>query len=185
MRISDRIYNFFHPFNRGQPAADASKESVIKSAHATQLNEFEGWAAAHEWGKIKHAHYDWWMFPVNRDSSAHGSTYTVNEHDIQALKRDPEFMRHYKRGVELVVQAWGWDLEVGRPIANPSADQCWDGYGVRLAKMSDSLKLFGEVELHNKLKKFFVDHCLPLQKQIRISDLPWLLNTFNHKTERT
>lgn len=162
-----------------QMPPDALKINLIKKKHAEQLEKFEEWASMNQWKKIKQAHYDWWMFPVNRISSGHAATYKVNEHEIEVLKTDQDFINDYKRGVTLVVQAWGWDLEMEEPLQNPSKDQYWDGYGVRLAKMSDSLQLFGEIDMHKKLKKFFVDHCFPLRNKIKISDLPWLQKTFN------
>lgn len=158
------------------------KVALIKKEQANQLEKFEKWALANQWGKIKEAHYDWWMFPVNRDSSAYGATYNVNNQDIEALKKDPAFMNAYKRGVELVVKAWGWDLQKEEAVANPSKYQYWDGYGVRLAKMSDSLQLFGQRDLHKKLKDFFVTHCLPRQPKIVISNLSWLQKTFHLPT---
>jgi hypothetical protein len=160
-------------------SSDSPKITLIKKQHASQLAKFEVWASTNSWDEIKKGHYDWWMFPVNRASAGHGATYNVSKQDIELLQDDPDFMQDYKRGVILVVKAWGWDLENDEAVQNPSSQQSWDGYGVRLAKMSDSLKLFGERALHKKLKKFFVEHCLTQQQQIAISNLSWLHKTFN------
>ncbi len=152
-----------------------TKAEHVKEAHKPQLQSFEKWAKANQWGKVHRAHYDWWMFPVERESSGYGDEYAVNTADVQALKADQEFMKNYRRGVVLVVQAWGWDLEQGKAIHPPAKGQRWTGYGVRLAKMSDSLRLFGETDLHQKLQKFFKEHCLT--QKTRISDLNWLKKT--------
>lgn len=162
---------------------DQTKADLIKRDLAQQLQKFEDWAQANEWQRIHDAHYDWWMFPVERPSSAYGEAYAVNKADVEALKADPIFMNNYRRGVALVVQAWGWDLEKGEAIKSPAKGQAWDGYGVRLAKMSDSLRLFEEIELHQKLKAFFNQHCLPQQKEVPISDLSWLKRTLGDKSE--
>lgn len=156
---------------------DQTKVDLIKRDLIQQLQKFEKWAQANEWQSIHDAHYDWWMFPVERPSAAYGETYAVSKAEVEALKADPIFMNHYRRGVALVVQAWGWDLEKGEAIKPAAKGQAWDGYGVRLAKMSDSLRLFGEIELHQKLKVFFNQHCLPQQKEVPISDLSWLKRT--------
>lgn len=180
MKISD-AYQYFFGANDGKPA-ESAKIRDIKEHHAKQLAEFETWAAAQQWDKIHHAHYDWWMFPVSRSSSAYGDRFSVSPAEVEAFKRDSAFMTHYRRGFAIVVEAWGWDLEKGEPIAvdpNNSKGQVWDGYGVRLAKMSDSALLFKEYDLHLKLKKFFQEHCLAQQDRIPISDLKWLRETLS------
>jgi hypothetical protein len=156
---------------------DQAKVQRVKQKQAEQLAKFETWAQAGQWQNIHQAHYDWWMFPVERPSSGYGDVYAVSKKDVQALKDDKEFMENYRQGVHLVVQAWGWDLEKGEAIQPAASGQKWTGYGVRLAKMSDSLRLFDEIELHEKLKKFFVDYCLPQQDCVPISNFKWLSST--------
>lgn len=138
---------------------DQNKLNHLKQKHSEQLQSFEKWAKNTDWKMFKpeHSHYDWWTFPISRASSGQGTTYSVNKQEIEALKTDPVFMKNYRRGVELVVQSWGWDLQNDRPIApsDRTKDQEWTGYGVRLGKMADSLFLFNEKELYNKLKMFF------------------------------
>lgn len=160
-------------------AVDQIKVDQIKQKLADQLKQFEAWAQTKQWQKIHRAHYDWWMFPVSKPSAGYGETYAVGKGEIEALKADPAFMNSYKRGVALVVEAWGWDLDKEQviPTANQANGQMWTGYGVRLAKMSDSLVLFGENELHKKLQVFFTQHCLPQQNSIPISNLSWLKQT--------
>ena len=175
MRISNQTPS--EPMNLLPP--DSAKVDRIKNKQAEQLHLFETWARAGQWQNIHNAHYDWWMFPVNRPSAGYGETYSVGKGEIQALKTDAAFMDNYRRGVVLVVNAWGWDLDQDQPVKPSSDAQCWTGYGVRLAKMSDSLQLFDEKKLHQKLKRFFNDFCLPQQRNIPISDLPWLNQSFN------
>lgn len=162
---------------------DSAKIQRIKNKQAEQLQQFEEWAKVGDWRKIHAAHYDWWMFPVERPSLSYGDLYAVESKEVEALKSDALFLRNYKRGIACVVEAWGWDLEKERPIINPNIlkGQQWTGYGVRLGKMSDSLRLFGEVELHGKLKAFF-KYCLQQQTTIPISDLPWLTLTLGNNS---
>lgn len=160
--------------------SNITKVELIKQKHCKQLSLFEEWAKCDKWKSIHSAHYDWWMFPVERPSSGYGTAFAVSKEDVETLKADDQFMENYRRAIHLVVQAWGWDLEKGEAIlvADPfKSGQRWTGYGVRLAKMSDSLRLFGETELHQKLKQFFNLHCLPQQDEVRISDLSWLKKT--------
>lgn len=160
-----------------KPVFSKAKVDRIKKHQSLQLKLFEKWAKGLQWRSIHAAHYDWWMFPVEHSSRRYGESYAVGKGEVEALKADPKFMNDYRRGVILVVHAWGWDLEKGEAIASPAKNQKWTGYGVRLAKMSDSLRLFGEIELHQKLQLFFKKHCLPQQKQVPISDLAWLKST--------
>jgi hypothetical protein len=167
--------------------ADQIKVKEIKAKQAEQLKSFVRWARAKQWKRIHNAHYDWWMFPVERPSSGHGTKYAVSRAEVDALKADAEFMKNYRRGVALVVQAWGWDLAKNkaiRVIDPKTTGQQWTGYGVRLAKMSDSLRLFGQMRLHKRLQLFFKKHCLSQQDQIRISDLAWLKKTLIGEGER-
>lgn|GEM_PF-3049454 len=159
---------------------DHSKVEHIREKQEKQLECFEKWAQANQWHLIHQAHYDWWMFPVERPSRSYRDQYSMGRAEVERLKKDRTFMENYKRGMILVVQAWGWDLEKERAIdvLDPKKScQAWTGYGVRLAKMSDSLLLFGEMELHKKLRIFFNEYCLPQQHRIPISNLVWLRRT--------
>lgn len=64
-------------------------------------------------------------------------------------------MARYRRGVQLVVESWGWNLENNAPCAHGR----WTGYGVRLGKMAQSLSLFGEEELFHRLQQFYRTVC--------------------------
>jgi hypothetical protein len=136
---------------------------VVKEKHQEQLNDFEAWARKEDWGRFANSHYDWWMFPISRSSMGQGDTYTVLKPEIETLKQDPEFMQNYRRGVELVVKSWGWDLDKGLPLENKKPSQQWTYYDVRLGKMADSLNLFGEKELFDKLQKC-VKQCTNVDK---------------------
>lgn len=131
-----------------------TKAEVVKQKQAWQLNQFEEWAATNQWGKIHSAHYDWWMFPVNYLSRQKGSTYQVSQSDVEQLKRDPEFMKNYRRGVELEARAWGWEVYDKKPVENPTSDQKWQNWSVRLGKMADSLRLFKEDGLFESMKQY-------------------------------
>ena len=140
----------------------------VKAKNAEQVQLFEEWAEKKDWKTFKpeHSHYDWWAFPITKSSASYGDEYALNAMEIQYLKRDKEFMRHYRKGVELVVKSWGWDLRKNAPVPKKerTADQLWTGYGVRLGKMADSLKLFGEKDKYRRLQRFFDKVCVPLGK---------------------
>lgn len=125
----------------------------LKSRHAEQLAAFEGWAARGAWSEFHHAHYDWWMFPVDRPSS-YAFAWTVYDEDVTTLKSDASYMTRYRRGIELVALSWGWDVAAAREIANPAPGQSWADWPIRLFKMASSAQLFGEMPALQSLKKY-------------------------------
>ena len=126
---------------------------VLKKTHRDQLEFFESCAAANEWSRVHSAHYDWWMFPINRGSS-YGLKWTVHEGDVEELERDPEFVKNYLRGVELQALAWGWDLNKAEYVQNPHPDQRWSNWPIRLWKCASSLRLFGFTVEFESMKKY-------------------------------
>lgn len=130
--------------------------AAMKQKQADQLVAFERWASEGNWQAIHNAHYDWWMFPID-ESSQHGHAYTVYAGDITELKRDPEFVKNYLRGVELLARAWGWDLDRRSYVTNPGRSQAWSNWPVRLYKAARSLQLFGYTEEFESLKAFALD----------------------------
>jgi hypothetical protein len=165
------------PIAQKPKLSQSEKVEDIKRLHTEYLTKFENWAKKKKWVSIKGAYYDWWMFPVRTESS-YGSRYTLSEAEIAELKADPHFMKDYRRAVKLVIQAWGWDLESGKAIVPLQKGQGWDGYGVRLAKMSDSLYWFGEDELRKKVENFYKSYCLPQYPTITITDKGWIDASF-------
>jgi hypothetical protein len=125
----------------------------LKREQAKQLADFERWAARGDWQAIHKGHYDWWMFPID-ESSQHGDAYTVYPGDIAELKQDPEYVRSYLRGVELLALAWGWDLAKRQYVPNPQPGQAWSRWPIRLYKAARSLQLFGYTDEFESLKIF-------------------------------
>jgi len=138
--------------------ADLQKLLTVQEKHKEQLVKFEKWAKQGRWEMFHHknSHYDWWMFPIDRGSNGQGKKYTVYKPEIEALKCNPEFMKNYRRGAELVAKSWGWDITTGRPVANPKPSQHWEDWPVRLGKMANSLQLFGEEKYRENMKKFAI-----------------------------
>ena len=118
------------------------------------IQKFKEWALEGEWEEFGEHHYDWWMFPINRRSSSHGWKYTVYESDIQELKQDSEYMADYILGAKLLIKSWGWNPEENDFYPRPGEKQEWKNNDVRLKKLSLSLKLFGQYDLFEKLKKY-------------------------------
>ena len=114
----------------------------LKEKHNEQLLDFEKWAKSGNWLAFHEAHYDWWMFPIDQPSRL-GLMYTVNQSDIDNLKKDQEFMSNYLRGVELLLLSWGWELNKKSLISAPSEHQTWHNWPIRLSKCAQSLELFG------------------------------------------
>lgn len=157
--------------------AQSSKVRNLKQKHQEQLKQFEQWAAQNKWGKFAPAHYDWWMFPIMKSSASYGDTYAFNRNELYGLKNDSQFMRDFRRGVDLVVKSWGWDLVNNRRVDHPASGQQWTGYGVRLGKIADSLYLLGEKDLYCKLQQFYREVCIPFHQQVE----PWVAEALSHK----
>jgi hypothetical protein len=128
----------------------------LKRKQVEQLAAFERWAARGDWQAIHRDHFDWWMFPID-EASKYGNAYTVYAGDIAELKQDPEYVRCYLRGVELLALAWGWDLAARQYVANPQRGQAWSDWPIRIYKAARSLQLFGYTDEFESLKKFALD----------------------------
>lgn len=122
----------------------------LKEKHYEQLLQFEMWAVQKNWLAFHQAHYDWWMFPIDQPSRL-GLMYTVNQSDIDHLKKDQEFMSNYLRGVELLLLSWGWELNKKSLISVPSEHQAWYNWPIRLSKCAQSLELFGCSEAYQSV----------------------------------
>ena len=151
----------------------------IKAKHTEYLALFEKWEAKKKWGNIHDAHYDWWMFPIDNRIGGRVNEYTVSDSDIKELKKDPEFMKNYLRGVVLVVRAWGWELLDEKAVSadNKTPEQKWTKWDVRLGKMADSLKLFEQDEYHAKLRIFAQQAILGNKHNLE----PWVLDHLQPK----
>ncbi len=143
------------------------KAALIKSKHAESLalikrlsREVGGWKKISDHRNPGAIGYDWWLFPIDR-SSSYGMTYAVDEADIAALKSHQAFMESYREGVIWVTRSWGWNVVTGHDETCP--ERMWSDYQVRLGKMLCSLKLFGEVALHQKVVAFANKHVVNKQ----------------------
>ena len=120
------------------------------------LTKFKAWAKQGKWRQFsRHEHhYDWWMFPINREADTKGQAYAVYEEEIKALKQDEAWLKDYRLGAILVMQSWGWDVAKERLFDFPTKDQKWDDWEVRLGKMANSLLLFEQWDLHKSLREY-------------------------------
>merc|ERR1739848_340868 len=108
------------------------------------------------------------MFPIPKTSSQ-GWKYTVHKKEIAELKKDENFMKRYRLGVEVVAKSWGWDIHNQRIFSNLKSyyesnvqpakvnvpnHQQWQRWDIRLAKMLQSVEVFEEIDLLDSLLKF-------------------------------
>ena len=126
---------------------------ALKEKQASQLALFEVWAKSHDWMQFHSSHYDWWMFPFSKPSQF-GFAYVVCESEIRELKQDPDFVRNYLRGVELLLLSWGWDLQKECGITEPDHDQSWHNWPIRLYKCAVSLQEFGYTAEFNSVRSY-------------------------------
>ena len=146
---------------------------ALKNKQKNHLAKLQALANRGEWQALQEhtnhpdSSFDWWMFPINRESASFGRQYQLTNEDVEALKRDPAFIQNYRKGVILVAKSWGWDLENRRDLTNNK--QHWTNYQVRLGKMVHSLKLFGQNDLLGNLVHFIEqkDLCPGLDKWIQ------------------
>ena len=105
------------------------------------MEQFSLWADQGVWGEFHSNHYDWWAFPINQPSS-HGFLYSVTDEAAKRLREDSEFLKSLEESARLVLLSWGWSLDDFLEIQNPSADQKWAHWPIRLYKCYQSLRLF-------------------------------------------
>jgi hypothetical protein len=146
---------------------------VIKDMQQQTLAMFQRAAACSAWMDIHAAHYDWWMFPID-EPSGYGLAWTVYEGDVADLKADPEYMRRYLLGVNLLAEAWGWDLVEARPLQAPHREQCWQHWPIRLYKAAKSVRLFGFPQEFTSLQKLGQELILAGESMYYHRDLSWL-----------
>lgn len=110
-------------------------------------------AQGRQWWRIHRAHYDWWMFPIDRPSS-YGWAWTVTPGDIAELRQRPGYLDRYREGVRLLLLAWGWDLKAACPVDSPDLDQRWQEWPIRLEKCGRSLWLYDEHEAYASVRAY-------------------------------
>lgn len=145
---------------------------ALKSKHRDQLSKFRQLTAQGEYQHLqRHTLHpwsgsDWWLFPTDRDSKQYNGAYKLDKIALETLSKDKDFIKDYREGVKLVASSWGWDLE---NLTDQTDDhRKWVGYNVRLGKMLDSLKLFGQHDLHKNIVYFVKRH------KIESSLDPWI-----------
>jgi hypothetical protein len=156
-------------FPRARTGVDREALKLKQKNHLAKLQALAksgDWRSLQEHTSHPDSGFDWWMFPIDRGSASFGAQYQLTKEDIEALKRDPQFMQSYRKGVILIAKSWGWDLENQRDVTN--TNQHWTNYQVRLGKMIHSLKLFNQRDLLENLVHF-ID-----QKKIRPTLEGWI-----------
>jgi hypothetical protein len=158
--------------------------ALIVKQHS-QLNQFRIWQKNQQWHDLHNAHFDWWMYPLNRTSSGENGRYTVNNNHVEILKKNASFMRDYREGVEILLQAWGWDIQSHTMLSNPAAYQSWpkpemlngiwSNHKIRIGKVLDSLNLFGQNDLFREVQLFARD----LIKDNKLQPFPWVSSLIN------
>ncbi|MFZ0566188.1 MAG: hypothetical protein WAM28_08400 [Chlamydiales bacterium] len=137
--------------------------------HNEQIIQFRDWSQRGRWDWIRIAHFDWWMFPINRAATTNTRGPCIASPEVmQALKADARFMEEYREGIELVCRAYGYDANTGQRVVDfPSSL-----YIVRFGKMLSSLKWFGERELHRNVAAIVSSNSIRLEDWVR-NDLEW------------
>jgi hypothetical protein len=125
----------------------------LKARHRLQLDDFRSWAAAGSWWQFHHAHYDWWMFPIDQPSS-YKYAWTVYAGDVAVLKQDAAYIDGYLEGVRLLAASWGWNLLEHDYLPNPTPDQRWQRWPIRLHKAAQSVRLFGYEDYFDSLRQY-------------------------------
>ena len=148
---------------RGRPAikqsqlGDHRKTFValeqLDAMHKKQLDFFEQRTKSQEFVAIHSSHYDWWFFPID-ERSGHGYKFTVTEEEVEMLKKDLVYMQNLRRGIHLLLFAWGFDSNTNQFVKNPKKGQQWTRYPVRLYKAGRCAQIFGEAKLFDSILTF-------------------------------
>merc|ERR1712228_459976 len=120
------------------------------------LTKFIKWDKSKQYDRFHHSHYDWWMFPNDRDSWGQGRKYAVFAKDIDDLLKRDGYAESYKLGARLVLRSWGWDMDKMEFIQNGTEDQKWTGYNVRLLKMLYSTIILKQWDVYQSVYKFCI-----------------------------
>jgi hypothetical protein len=136
-----------------QNLINAHQNGDSSAVGLSKLKEFE---KNGNFKAVRSSHYDWWLFPIDRDSSSKGSSYTLAKADFELLSKNSAFMANYCEGIKIVLSAWGWDADKCKDVSG--SGKIWDGYGIRLAKMANSIMLFR-------------DNCNDGQKKAELSNI--------------
>jgi len=130
-----------------------------KNGPGGNLTKFIAWDKAKAYGRFHHSHYDWWMFPNDRDSWGQGRKYALFQKDIDALLNEVDgYAECYKLGTRLVLRSWGWDMDEERFYGKDerTAEQRWTGYNVRLLKMLYSTIILKQWDVYRSVYKFCI-----------------------------
>ena len=102
-----------------------------------QSTLFKDWIVASMWNNFgPDEHFDWWAFPLDRDSNAHGDVFNVSP-AFDELANNPLFLGAVLENAQHLAFGWGWDLGTSTIIANRA-----HRYGIRISKCGESLGLW-------------------------------------------
>jgi hypothetical protein len=136
------------------------------------LTKFEQWAREGNWAEFgpDKNHYDWWMFPIPEKSNSFDMKYAVFEKEIRELTADSEYMKDYRRGLSLLFQSWGWNLEESKCLEPLEKGQGWNYWDIRLYKAALSAKSFGELAFYTSMEQYalhLVKSGIKLDKKVK------------------
>ena len=125
---------------------------MIKEECIHQSLQFINWDKNQKYSNFHSSHYDWWAFPVDKPSS-YGEKYQITSEERSKLLLDQAFLNALRTNAILVCRSWGYDLENGKNLTTLTKEQRWQRWPIRLYKMSCSLELFQQRDLHmNSIK---------------------------------
>jgi hypothetical protein len=129
---------------------------LMKTKQAITLSILEQRAARSDWDAINSDHFDWWLFPVDDGRLPEFNIHSEGE--AISLRNDAVWMDKYRKSIEIVSKAMGWDVMKSRPSSDIDGVS-WDRIScsnkdVRLAKMIRSTWLLGVRDVFYSLKEF-------------------------------
>lgn len=127
--------------------------SELKRLHTKTMREIFIPASLGAWSAMHHAHFDWWMFPVCTASS-HGDRFQVSKSHLEELVADADYLAQYRKAIQIAAAGWGWSLDDRGWLPVRHQDQRWQGWPIRLYKMTMSAGLFGQSDQRDGLIRF-------------------------------
>lgn len=137
-------------YNANGMAYNPSLNTIdLKTRQISTLNEFEIRSQTGSWRHVHTGHFDWWMFPIEDGSKPE---YNVLQGDVMMLVNDWDWLVRYRRSVELVSEAWGWDIYACKPKIDNMKK--WTGQDIRLSKIIRSLWIFEQYDMMRSMQLF-------------------------------
>lgn len=121
--------------------------------HYQQVALFESWAESNNWAMFHIEHYDWWAFPIDKDSGF-GAKYKVGSEEIKLLKENQFFTQSLSNAIALYLLSSGWDSKELEYLPDAGKNKKYKNHPIRLWKVWRSARIFDLLCLEKEVLLF-------------------------------